>query len=358
MFPYCTSALVISIGDCGADTKIPPVGPRSKHRTLRLCHFIPRKSEERATASAARLHAVPASSPSPADRTLQAVVPAVWAALSPLGRRLFQPANFLPQQTADAKGTAYNGTIGQITDGRGKPLPLEPMAGALSGLPQAARDRSFLYSPVEGIAEVRAAWRERQRRGIHEDLPSSLPIATSGRELAISALAEIFLQPGRTALVASPDPAAFEDLLTLHTEARVAPAVLDGETLAAALGQLPAGEPGFLLISGVDLADRADVVQALEAADRPLIVVCDAGETLDPRSWFWDLVGRAPHVVPFLVDGPEESFPGAGLAFITLPFAPGSAVASALESKVKTLLRAVVGSPPSLAQMIWLESTH
>ncbi len=293
---------------------------------------------------------------SPADEILRAEAPAVWAALSPLGRRLVQPANFLPQQTADARGTAYNGTIGQITDGHGKPLPLEPMAAALSGLPEAARSRAFLYSPVEGIAEVRVAWRERQRRGIADGIPSSLPIATSGRELAISGLAEIFLEPGRTALVASPDPAEFEDLLTLHTGARLESVALDGGSLDEALGKLPAGESAFLLISRTDVADRTEVVRTLEAVARPLIVVCDAGECLDPRTWFWDLAGRAPHLVPFLVDGPEESFPGAGLAYLTLPYEPGSPVASALESKVKTLLRATVGSPPSLAQMILLET--
>lgn len=301
---------------------------------------------------------MPPFSLSPADETLRTEAPAVWAALSPLGRRLFQPANFLPQQTADARGTAYNGTIGQITDGHGKPLPLEPMAAALSGMSEGARNRSFLYSPIEGIAEVRAAWRERQRRGVPEEIPSSLPIATSGRELAISALAEIFLTPGCTALVASPDPADFGDLLTLHTGARLLAVALDEGSLTAVLGKLPAGEPAFLLISGIEVADRADVVRVLEAAERPLIVVCDAGEVLDPRPWFWDLAGRAPHLVPFLVDSPEKSFPGAGLAFLTLSYAPGSAVATALESKVKTLLRAVVGSPPSLAQMIWLESVR
>lgn len=307
---------------------------------------------------AGKLAAVLPRTLSPADETLCAEAPAVWKALSPLGRRLFQPANFLPQQTADARSTAYNGTIGQITDGAGRPLPLEPMAVALSGLSEAARNRALLYSPVEGIAEVRAAWRERQRLGIEEDIPSSLPIATSGRELAISGLAEMFLMTGRTALVASPDPAAFEDLLTLQTGARLEPVALDGGSLSAVLGRIPAGEPAFLLISGVEVADRGTVVSALEAADRPLVVVCDAGETLDPRPWFWDLAGQAPHLVPFLIDGPEESFPGAGLAFLTLPFAPGSDVTAALESKVKTLLRAVVGSPPSLAQMVWLESVR
>jgi len=293
---------------------------------------------------------------SPADETLRAEAPAVWAALSPLGRRLFQPANFLPQQTADARGTGYNGTIGQITDGHGRPLPLEPMAAALSGLPAASRDRAFLYSPVEGIAEVRAAWRERQRRGIPDEIPSSLPITTSGRELAISAAAEIFLEPGRTAWVAAPDPDAYADLLELRTGARILPVGLRAMALAPALEEGPAGEPAFLLIAGGIGEERDSLVAALAATERPLVVLCDAGEALDPRPIFWDLAGRSPRLVPLLIDGPEESFPGAGLAFLTLPYAPGSPVAAALESKVKTLLRAIVGSPPALAQMLVLEA--
>ncbi len=293
-------------------------------------------------------------SAAPADLVLQAEAPAVWAALSPLGRRLYQPANFLPQQTADARGTVYNGTIGQITDGHGHPLPLEPMAAALSGLPDEARDRSFLYSPVEGIAEVRAAWRARQRLVIPEEILSSLPIVTSGRTLALSCLAEMFLVPGRAAFVAAAEPSAFEEPLGLHTGARLVEVALEAEALARAFSGLPAGEPAFLLISGLDVPDRTEVRGVLEREHRPLIVVEDAGERLSPRPWFWDLAGRAAHLVPLLVDGPEDSLPGAGLAFLTLPYPPVAAIASALESKIKTLLRATVGSPPSLAQM-WIQ---
>ena len=66
------------------------------------------------------------------DAVIQRDGPAVWETLSPLGRRAHQPANFLPLQSAEARGKPFNATIGQITDGHGRALPLSPMAAAHS----------------------------------------------------------------------------------------------------------------------------------------------------------------------------------------------------------------------------------
>ncbi|HET9227376.1 MAG TPA: hypothetical protein VFR31_11965, partial [Thermoanaerobaculia bacterium] len=59
---------------------------------------------------------------------------ALRATLSPLGRRVQQPAAFLPLQTAQARGKRFNATIGQITDGHGKAVPLPTMEAVLSEL--------------------------------------------------------------------------------------------------------------------------------------------------------------------------------------------------------------------------------
>ena len=59
-----------------------------------------------------------------ADAVLERSCPALWAALSPLGRRVRQGAGFLPLQSAEARGKALNATIGQITDGHGRAVPL------------------------------------------------------------------------------------------------------------------------------------------------------------------------------------------------------------------------------------------
>src|SRR6476660_9642031 len=99
--------------------------------------------------------------PDPAAATNDAIAaasPAMHELLSPLGRRAYFPAD-IPFQAAQARGKTYNATIGQITDGYGQAVPVPALAAGLAAMPAAARNRALLYSPVEGIAEVRRAWR-------------------------------------------------------------------------------------------------------------------------------------------------------------------------------------------------------
>jgi aspartate/methionine/tyrosine aminotransferase len=73
-----------------------------------------------------------------------------------------------------------------------------------------------------------------------------------------------------------------------------------------------------------------------------------------PReSLFWDLAAaRHPNLAPIKIDGAtkELSFFGGRVGFLTFPAEPGSAAAVALESKVKCLLRATIGSPVAAGQ--------
>src|SRR5688572_8176792 len=102
-----------------------------------------------------------------ANDAIAASCPALFELLSPLGRRAFFPPD-IPFQAAQARGKTYNGTIGQITDGYGQAVPVPALAEGLSGLEPASRNRALLYSPVEGIAEVRRGWRAWQRRNQSE----------------------------------------------------------------------------------------------------------------------------------------------------------------------------------------------
>jgi aspartate/methionine/tyrosine aminotransferase len=62
--------------------------------------------------------------------------------------------------------------------------------------------------------------------------------------------------------------------------------------------------------------------------------------------------------VPVKVDGATKEFGlfGGRVGFVTFPFAPDDPASVALESKVKGLTRAVVGSPVSLGQILLLEA--
>ena len=307
-----------------------------------------------------------------ADQAIATASPALWAALSGLGRQAQVPENFLPQQTAEARGKRWNATIGQITDGRGGVLPLSPMAAALAGLAPALANQAFLYSPVEGLAELRRRWRERQRGGLPAAaVPSTLPIVTAGPGLALSLAADLFLVPGRTVILPDPHPPGYPEIFTLRSSARESfvPAPggrPDPAALAGLLAGVPSGEPAVVVLrtpaeeggpvlAGDDRQALGDVLAAA-AGERPLIVVLDDAWEREGSSLFWDLAGRHPQLVAVKIDGPggELGFPGGGVGFFTLPFEPESAVARAMEGKIKMLLRAVVGSPPALGQAVLL----
>lgn len=310
-----------------------------------------------------------------ANDFLSAAAPAVWAALSPLGRRALQPASFLPLQSAEARGKPFNATIGQITDGHGTAVPLPSMAAALAGLEDAERSRAFLYAPVEGIAELRRAWREWQRRGMDASAPppSSLPMVTAGTAQARSLAAELFVGEGTRVVLPHPGREEDLELFVDRLEARAVPCDctsgghFDPAAIARHLADLPAGEPAVVLLEFPRgetgyipvVRERASFCSALarEAEHRPLVVIVDdtwQGLGIPSASFFWSLAGRHPNLIPLKVDGADGQlgFPGGNVGFLTFPCEPESDLARSLESKTKMLLRAQVGSPPAMTQMV------
>jgi aspartate/methionine/tyrosine aminotransferase len=287
-----------------------------------------------------------------ANDFLAAAAPAVWAALSPLGRRALQPASFLPLQTAEARGKAFNATIGQITDGHGTAVPLPSMAAALSGLEEPERSRAFLYSPVEGLPELRRAWREWQRRGVGSGPPSSLPLVTVGTAHARSLAMDLFAGEGRTVLS---HPGNEGDI------SRPLAGLPEGEPVVV-LVEFPRQANGYAPMAPM-IRERAALCGALTAAAerRPLVVLMDdtwEGLGMPSASLFWGLTGRHANLIPIKLDGADGQlgFPGGRVGFLTFPFEPDSALARSLESKAKMLLRAQVGSPPAMTQVLLLRA--
>jgi len=329
----------------------------------------------------------------PHDRVnhdLEEASPALFRLLSPLGRRSVFPPG-IPFQAAEARGKAFNGTIGQITDGHGGAVALPCLASGLSGLGssgplgETAANRAVLYSPVEGIPELRRLWGERQRRlmpaGRAGEVASTLPQVVDGLTHGLSVLADLFAGEGRAVVVAEPFWGNYRQTFTVRNGAPLvaAPAYRDGAfhagAWAEALATLPAGEPAVVILNfpsnpggySPTLEERdALVASLLEAADeRDLLAICDdayAGLVFDdavPReSIFWELAGRHPRLVPVKVDGAtkELSFFGGRVGFLTWPFEAGSPAAQAMESKVKFLLRATVGSPVAPSQVLVLQA--
>lgn len=313
------------------------------------------------------------------NRQLEQAAPAVHACLSPLGHRVFYPPG-IPHQAAEARSATFNGTIGQITDGRGHALPLPSMA-RLVALDDADRDRAFLYSPVQGDERLRRAWRARQRRGQGDDRPSTLPLVVNGLTHALSIVADLFAGPGRTVAVPTPFWGNYRQAFALRTGCilATAPFLRDGrcapDAVARALADLPPGEPAMAIVNAPSnpggymptVAERAALVSSLLAVadERPLVVICDdayAGLVYEPDiprgSLFWELTGRHEQLLPIKVDGvtKELSFFGGRVGFLTFGAPRGSMVEAVLESKVKSLVRSTVGSPVAVSQMLTLRA--
>lgn len=317
-----------------------------------------------------------------ANAVLQTDVPALFAALSPLGRRVVFPPD-IPFQAAQARGKAFNATIGQITDGRGGAVRLPSLARGLGGLPDERIDRALLYSPVEGIRELRELWRARQRRlaDVPGDVPSSLPVVTVGLTHGLSIVADLFGGEGRAIVVPVPFWGNYRQAFATRTGARMvgSPFFRDGRfdprAVVRALEGEPPGAPAVVILNFPSnphgyspTGEERDELRAVlleEAERRPLVVVADdayAGlvyeEEIPKRSIFWDLVGAHDSLVPVKIDGStkEVSFFGGRVGFVTFGVDPESEAARALESKVKCLSRATLGSPVATSQVLLLEA--
>ncbi len=326
------------------------------------------------------------------NRALEDHAPTAAQLLSPLGRRCALPPD-IPVQAAEARGKTYNGTIGQITDGAGKALPLPSMARCLEALPDADFHSAFLYSPVPGLREVRDRWRAWQRgqaaAELGENLPaSSLPIVTVGLAHGLSVVADLFAGEGRTLALPLPFWGNYRQVFDTRTGAKLVgapgytresngsyrynPTAIE-QALEAA--HLPEGEPALALLNlpsnpggySLTVQERAEVkASLLRVADqRPLLVICDdayAGlvyeEEIPRASMFWELAGVHEQLVPVKVDGAtkEFSFFGGRVGFLTFPFEPDSPAAEALGSKVAGLSRATIGSPVAASQVLLLQA--
>ena len=312
------------------------------------------------------------------NQTIRRVSPTLFSFLSDLGLRAVYPQD-IPFQAAQAKGKELNATIGQITDGHGNAMTLPSMSSTLSGMSPAEANRAFLYSPIQGVEELRQGWRGWQRRGRDAAQASTVPLVTVGLAHGISLAADLFSAPSRAVAVAAPFWGNYRQIFSTRTGARLltAAAVVDGryncDAIAQALQDLPQGEPAIAILNlpwnpggyMPTVAERQALRESLVAVAqmRPLMVICDdayAGLVYEdevPReSMFWDLNGAHERLVPVKVDGitKELAFFGGRVGFLTFPFPPDSEIALALESKVKCLVRATVGSPVAISQVIAL----
>ncbi|MCJ7739898.1 aminotransferase class I/II-fold pyridoxal phosphate-dependent enzyme [Candidatus Microgenomates bacterium] len=118
--------------------------------------------------------------------------PAVFDLLSQKGQSIYFPKEGILAQSAEAKGTKYNATIGIALDEDKTPTRLPSIAGKIKLPPKDV----FPYAPSFGKMELRESWLANIKKK-NPDLKTvtSLPIVTSALTHALSIIGYLFVNP-------------------------------------------------------------------------------------------------------------------------------------------------------------------
>lgn len=125
----------------------------------------------------------------------------VYEMLSERGKNIFFPKKGILGQTAAAKGTRINATIGAAIEDDNTPMRLETIAKRINLDPSLA----FPYAPSFGRPDLRSKWKSM----IYEKNPSlgqveiSLPVVTNALTHGISMAGYLFADPGDEVIVPS-----------------------------------------------------------------------------------------------------------------------------------------------------------
>ena len=125
----------------------------------------------------------------------------VFELLSEKGKNIFFPKKGILGQTAEARGTRINATIGAAIEDDGSPMRLESLASKIDLDPSLV----FPYAPSFGRPDLRSKWKSM----IYEKNPSlqnkelSLPVVTSALTHGISMAGYLFVNPDDEVIVPS-----------------------------------------------------------------------------------------------------------------------------------------------------------
>ena len=209
--------------------------------------------------------------------------------LSERGRRAFFPARGILGQSAEARGTEINATIGTAKEDDGSPLCLECLEAMLN-----APSESFLYAPSSGLPELRRKWGEMlsvKSPGL-VGRRHSLPVVTNALTHALYVAGLLFLDKGDRLIIPDLYWDNYELLFAEGCGAEFATfptfdggafnvAALRRELLADGekkilLLNFPNNPTGYTVTDGEAAAIRDAVLEAANAGKRVVVIIDDA----------------------------------------------------------------------------------
>ncbi len=304
----------------------------------------------------------------------------VYELLSERGKNIFFPKKGILGQTAEAKGTKINATIGAAIEDDGSPMRLEAIASQVNLDPSLI----FPYAPSFGRPDIRARW----KKMIYEKNPSladtelSLPVVTNALTHGISMAGYMFLNPEDQVIV--PDLFWGNYNLTLTNMYGAALVKFNffkngGFDLESFENKLNEGGIGKKVLimnfpnnpSGyTPTATEQDAIIEIinKAADKgnKIVVFSDDAyfglgyeEGIAPESIFTPLCQLHENVLALKIDGPtkEDYVWGFRVGFMTYGIKGGDAeLYSALESKTAGAIRGNISNAANISQSLLLEA--
>lgn len=314
------------------------------------------------------------------NKIIQEKNPVVYELLSERGKNIFFPKKGILGQTADAKGTRINATIGAAIEDDNSPMRLQAIAEKIGIDPSLA----FPYAPSYGRPDIRAKWKSMMydKNPSMKDKEVSLPVVTNALTHGVSMAGYLFLDEGEEAIVPSLFWGNYNLILNHAYGAQLAKFSLfknGGFDLEAFKVKLNEGVPGKKVMilnfpnnpSGYsptfeEYNGIIDIIrEAAEKGNKIVAITDDAyfglvyEEGIAGESIFAALSDVHENVLAVKVDGPtkEDYVWGFRVGFVTFGIKNGdAALYTALEAKTAGAVRGNISNASNLSQSLLLQA--
>jgi len=312
------------------------------------------------------------------NKDLQSSAPAVYDMLSARGKSIYFPHKGILGQTAQAKRSKINATIGTAFEEDGSPLALECMEAMVN-----VHSKSFLYASSFGVPELREEWGKLlqvKNPGL-KGKKYSLPVVTAALTHALSVSGYLFVDAGDTMILPDLYWDNYELLFVESCGARFSfynTFLNGGYDVAAFSRALRAGgcgkkivllnfpnNPTGYTVTEEEAATLVDAIrEAAEEGNKIVVILDDAyfGLVYEAgifrESLFSSLVDLHPNILGVKLDGStkEDYVWGFRVGFMTFGFkGADDAALKALENKAAGVVRGNISNVSNLSQSILLE---
>lgn len=306
--------------------------------------------------------------------------PVVFELLSERGKNIFFPKKGILGQTADAKGTRINATIGAAVEDNGSPMRLESLESKVNIDPSLV----FPYAPSFGRPDIRARWKSMiyDKNPRLADKVISLPVVTNALTHGVSMAGYMFADEGEKIIVPDLFWGNYNLILNHGYGAELQKyRLFDGEKLDMAsfkasleeggIGKkmvilnFPNNPTGYSPTIGEAQEIAAIIKESAEAGNK-IVVFCDDAyfglvyeHGIEEQSIFTYLVDLHEHVLAVKIDGPtkEDYVWGFRVGFITYGVKGGDAeLYTAMEAKTAGAVRGNISNAANISQSLLLSA--